>query len=308
MPLPLLPRNINDPTAQDSRERALMKEFQRRLRLIGRDIKAILDRQQHSIITLNAIDIEVKKYNFNISETEYDFIGSEIDNLIDRIILEGGDQGKLWLMTGFVEKSYQQGTAMAWANLRVQSEDYRLSRPDLTSILTSPAYRRRLGYIKAREFEEMKGFTAQLKKDYRFALLDGMAQGMNPLAIADNITQTTGEAITRTRRIARTEITTALKRAILDESEDASERLGLKMLMMHISALSPTTRASHAARHAKLYTFEQARAWMSTVPNQINCKCSQVSVLVEENGTPLTPGIIARAEKMRPADYEPVDD
>lgn len=308
MPLPLLPRNINDPTAQDSRERALMREFQRRLKMIGRDIKAILDRQQHSIITLNAIDIEVKKYNFNISETEYDFIGSEIDNLIDRIILEGGDQGKLWLMTGFVEASYQQGTAMAWANLKVQSKDYRLSRPDLTSILTSPAYRRRLGYIKAREFEEMKGFTAQLKKDYRFALLDGMAQGMNPLAIAANITQTTGEAITRTRRIARTEITTALKRARLDEAEDTSERLGLKLMMMQISALSPTTRASHAARHAKLYTFEQVRAWMSTVPNMINCKCTFVEILVNDDGTPFTPGIIARAEKMRPADYEPVDD
>jgi len=308
MPLPLLPRNINDPTAQDVRERALIKEFKRRIDKIGSGVKAILDRQQPTSITLNALDIEVKKYEFNIDEAQYDFLGSELDSLIDRLILEGADRGSLWLMTGYVQPAYQQGTAMAWGNLKVQSKDYRLSRPDLESILTSAPYRRRLGYIKSREFEEMKGLSAQLKKDYRFALLDGMAQGMNPLAIADKITQTTGEAITRTRRVARTEITTALKRARLDEAEDTSERLGLKLMMMQISALSPTTRASHAARHAKLYTLEQVRAWMSTVPNMIACKCTFIEVLVNDDGTPFAPGIIARAEKMRPDDYEPVDD
>lgn len=304
MPLPLLPRNINDPTGQDSRERRAIADFTRRIKAIGQHARGVLADHKPSVMTLNALDVEVKKYQFNIDENEYDFIGDELDNLIDRLILEGGDSARLWLTVGYVQPAFQQGAAMAYSNLSIQSKAYKLSRPNLESVLMSPAYRRRLGYVKSREFEEMKGLTADLKRAYRTSLLDGMAQGLNPLTIAENIAATTDTSIVRATRIARTEVTLALKRSRVDEGEDAAANLGLNIRMMQLSALSPTTRLSHAQRHAKLYTFEQVRVWLATSPNSINCKCTFVEVLVKADGTPLTPQIIERAKKMRPDGFD----
>lgn len=302
MPLPLLPRNIKDPTGQDKRERGAIADFERRIKRIGASLKAILKRQYYTVLTLNAAEFTQKKYQFNVDTLLMDSVGLEIDNLIDRIILDGGDARNLWLMTGYVEPAYQQGTGAAYTNLSIQSSAYKLSRPDLASVLTSAPYLLRLGYIRAREFEEMKALSASMKATYRSILLDGMAQGINPLQIAENITAQTGHDIKRTRRIARTEVTIALRRARIDEAEDAAATLALPIRMMQISALSATTRLSHALRHAVLFTFEEVREWMSTSPNMINCKCTFVEVLVDENGKPWTPSVIDRAKAMMPVD------
>lgn len=302
MPPPLLPRNIKDPTGQDKRERGAIADFERRIKRIGAGLKAILKRQHYTVLTLNAAEFTQKKYQFNVDTLLMDSVGLEIDNLIDRIILDGGDARNLWLMTGYVEPAYQQGTGAAYTNLSIQSSAYKLSRPELVSVLTSAPYLLRLGYIRAREFEEMKALSASMKATYRSILLDGMAQGINPLQIAENITAQTGHDIKRTRRIARTEVTTALRRARIDEAEDAAATLTLPIRLMQISALSATTRLSHALRHAVLFTFEEVREWMSTSPNMINCKCTFIEVLVDENGKPWTPSIIDRAKAMIPVD------
>ncbi|PVP08902.1 phage head morphogenesis protein, partial [Salmonella enterica subsp. enterica serovar Agona] len=50
-------------------------------------------------------------------------------------------------------------------------------------------------------------------------------------------------------------------------------------------------------RHGKLYTTEEVREWYSINGNAINCKCTQVSVLVDEAGNPLYPNVIDMARK-----------
>lgn len=270
MPLPLLPRNINDPTGQDRRERGAINQFTLKMRQIGRGVKAILDALPVSVITLNAAGDELKRYNFNVDTIKMDLIASDISALIDEILLQGGSR-ELWFLTQYVAPSYQQGTAMAQVNLATQSSAYALSRPTLESVLLSPAYRTRLGYLRAREWEEMKGLAETTKTGMTRILFSGMAQGINPNVIATQLAKETDMDIVRARRIARTEINTAFRQARLDEAEDAQITLGILTKMMQISALSATTRPSHAARHAKLYTIAEVRVWMSTSPNMINC-------------------------------------
>lgn len=76
-----------------------------------------------------------------------------------------------------------------------------------------------------------------------------------------------------------------------------ADRLGIRYLHMHLSALSPTTRPSHAARHGHLYTEEEMQEWWASDENDVECKCSTVMILVDENGDPMTPSIIERARK-----------
>ncbi len=144
----------------------------------------------------------------------------------------------------------------------------------------------------------MKGLTAEVKANMTRVLTDGLARGLNPLEIARTLKATTSLSQARANRIARTEITTALRRARLDESDDARDRFGLKSLMMQISALSPTTRKWHAERHGQLFTSDEVREWLATGANSINCKCVFISVLVDDDGNPLNPIIQERAQKM----------
>jgi len=57
----------------------------------------------------------------------------------------------------------------------------------------------------------------------------------------------------------------------MDEAEQTTADLGFRVMMLHLSALSPTTRASHAARHGKLYTVQDVRIWYTQNANPINC-------------------------------------
>lgn len=281
-----------------------MAEFEKRIRKIGKGMQDILARQHYSVITLNAIAATMKRYEFLVDEDSLDLTGDEIDALVETMIMQGQDRQRLWFSNEYVVPAYQQGTGMAYANIALQSKPYKMLYPDLVSLLSTPEYRRRIGYIKGREFEEIKGFSSKMKTDLRVILMDGMAQGLNPLVIAEQISDQTETSIKDANRIARTEITTALKRARADEAEMAMNNLGLPIMMMQISALSSTTRLSHALRHAKLFTVQQMRDWMSTSPNMINCKCTFVEVMVDEDGTPWVPEIIERARAMWPEDAQ----
>lgn len=299
----IFPRSYEDPTGQDRRERGAMKEFAKRFRGIRKDMLELLASVKSRKMTLSApllTNAEVIRYEFEVDTLVMDRIGDEIDGIVDRWLeVDNNPPQSQWFIAGYVAPAYQQGTAMAVANLSTQSAAYKATRQSLTALLQTDAYRTRLGYIQARSFEAMKLRSSQTKEVMRMALLDGMAQGMNPLDIANNINRDTDLGIVRSRRIARTEITTAMRRSRIEEAEQTTIDLGLNIRMMQLSALSPTTRMTHARRHGKLYTFEQAKMWMATSPNMINCKCTFVEVMVDDKGKPIVGGIVERAEQVR---------
>jgi len=160
----------------------------------------------------------------------------------------------------------------------------------------SEPYQRRMTLVYTRVFEEMKGLSAEVKRNMARVLTEGIGRGLHPSVVAKNLTAQAGVEKRRANRIARTELTTALRRARWDEADEATRDLGLNILLLHYSALSPTTRQSHAIRHAHLYTTEEVRQWYAIGANAINCKCSQVEVLVDAKGNPLNSKIIEMAQ------------
>lgn len=235
-------------------------------------------------------------YRFDLDENVLARMNEEIALIINTMLLEGGERS-LWFMDAYVRPAYQQGSAQSHANLTVQSAEYALSRPTLESVLLSEPYRRRIGLVRAREFEQMRGLTEWMRGDLGATLARGMANGQNPRTIARDIRDRIGASQSRAERIARTEITAALKNARLDEDADARDRLGIRMLQMQLSAFSPTTRPTHAARNARLFSEQEVREWRSRDGNDINCRCAFTAVLVDDKNNPLTPEIIERAKK-----------
>jgi SPP1 gp7 family putative phage head morphogenesis protein len=290
---PILPANKQDPTGVDRLERGAMREFGRRMRKIARGYVEILNRIPAEI-AVNKATTPVKRYAFRLDAALLMALLGEGSSLVDSILLEGGERN-LWFFDAYVAVAYRRGTAQEFANLAQQSPAYKAGQQDLAAIMRSDPYRRRMALVQAREFEEMQKLAGDVRADMTRILTEGIGRGLNPRTIARNLTDQAGIEHRRANKIARTEITTALRRARWDESDEATDEYGLRGKQMHLSALSPTTRATHAARHGNLYTTEQVRDWYSQDGNSINCKCSQTFVLVDENGKPLVPAIQQRA-------------
>ena len=289
----ILPTSKTDPTGVERLERGAIREFQRRLRRVAGAYIAALNR-------IPAEPAVNRRYVFRLESTLLAVVFAQADVATDAELLEGGERN-LWFFESFVGIADRRGTAQAFANLSQQSDVYRAGRVDLASLLQSPPYQARIALVRARQFEEMKGLTAQVKADMARVLSDGIGRGLNPLEVARNLNEQVGLEMSRARRIARTEIPMALRRARWDERDAAADAYGLDSKLMHISALSETTRATHSERHAHLFTSDEVRDWYSQDGNAINCKCSQVEVLVDEEGKPLVPQIVERAKQNKAA-------
>lgn len=285
---PILPRNYQDPTGADALERRAMKDFARRMNKISKAYKAALDKIPSSL-AVNA------RYEYQLNPTLLSIILNDASYLVDQVLLDGNEYG-LWFYE-YVDLASEKGTGQSFYNLSQQSPVYAAGRESLASILASEPYQQRMALVHARVFEEMKGLTAEVKRDMSRVLTDGVGRGLNPREVARNLTEQVGIEKRRANRIARTEVTTALRRAKWDEDDEAQELYGLKTRLLHISALSPTTRRTHAARHAHLYTNEEVREWYAKDANSINCKCSQQSVLVDDSGNPVYPDVITKLKQ-----------
>lgn len=269
-----------------------MRDFGRRVRKIACGYVQILNRIPAEIVT-NRASTDTTRYTYRLDAALLMALLGEGSALVDSILLEGGEHN-LWFFEAYVAVAYRRGTAQEFANLAQQSPAYLAGQQDLAAIMRSDPYRRRMALVQAREFEEMQKLAGDVRVNMTRILTEGIGRGLNPRSIARALTDQAKIESRRANRIARTEVTTALRRARLDESEDAQERYGLRTMELYLSALSPTTRATHAARHGNLYTTDELREWWAG-PESINCKCSATSVLVDENGKPLVPAIQQRA-------------
>lgn len=259
--MPIYPSNDADPTAQARRESAAAAALRRKVRQAARLYRQLLDRIEFRVIETNA-----RVYEFRTLPAVLELMIAETDRLVDEIFLRDR-----WFFDSYIEPAYIQGTNQSMANLAAQSAAYRATRPTLQQLLMSEPYQRRLGLLRAREFELMKGFTAETRTALAGALTRGLATGLGPKVIAKDIAKATGVSERRADRIARTEVNNALTNARMDEALQAEQDIGLRTRVMHVSAFSPTTRPDHASRHGKLFTVAAQKEWWSQDGNRINC-------------------------------------
>lgn len=283
---PILPTNPADPSGQSRREAGAMNEMSKRVRACGKAYRDSLDN-----ITFLAVNAQA--YQFLTSPDAIDMLLSDLGMIVEQIMNRGG----LWLFTGYVKAAYQQGTGKANASIANQSKLYAEARP-LETLLTSPPYLKRLGLLRGREFNEMAGIVGDIKTTLARTLTQGLADGVGPLEIGRRITESTGVVENRANRIARTETGEALREGRLAETEDA-QSLGINVGVMHLSALSPTSRQGHVARHGWVGTVAEERAWYAEGANKINCKCSPSEMLLDDDGKPMFEDAVERTRAAR---------
>ena len=296
----VLPTRLEkDPTQQAGNRRKAKAEIARRIKATQEPILALLDA------------IPVRSVEVNATVYRYDLVADrliDINNEIRRIIFGSlGLQDRYlngWFFERYLGISYRQGTAQAAARISsmmppVDDDIFgplTTVRPqlELENILMSEPYKRRIELVYARAFENMKGFAGSAADDLARVLATGVANGKSPREIGRNMRSVfTDLQSWRALRIARTEINKAFTDARAEQTVDARDRLGLDVMVMHVSALVPNTRRSHAARHGKIYTVEEQNNWWNLSSNRINCLCSTVEILYID-GKPVQKSLIER--------------
>ncbi|MGX5076011.1 phage minor head protein [Enterobacter mori] len=311
--LPIVPRSKVDPTRSAKQVTAIYRDIEERYLGIKRALKALFDRRltgrEREVNSHNWHFLchdhgeDMRLYQVNAGKFIYDMSAQELADLLEAVqsilddyLLDGGEQN-LWAMD-YVVAEAQRGTLEAFNNLSQQSQMY-ASQTTLQQLLSSPGYLNQISAARLTTFSDWKVISDTARGDLTNIITDAVARGVNPRETASVISKRLDVSMSKAKNIAQTEQVGALREAQWNETEWASDRLGLNTGLLHLSALKPTTRQTHAFWHGKVRTVQAVRDWYAIDGNKYHCYCGQIPVLLNEDGSIFNEGLADKLAKER---------
>ena len=291
-----------DPAGQSRNRAKATRLFQARLTIAEREVKAIFrsiprKRTTKAILPNESVDVV---YGYDLSTTGAIALQFDIRNALDDALQAGNRivPPSPWWWEPLLEQPYRQGTleeirdfnqliSQAAAAGATGASGLPLLVTDPTDVLLSADYLSRVRSVTVRNYGLIKTLSERTAEQVIFQINDGIQAGNTPGEIRDAIIKRFDVSRSSAKRIADTEINRAYTDSRLDAADSAAERSGLRAGVLHISALIPTTRSSHAARHGNAYTTASQRKWWNSGgngTNRINCLCNVRSVLIDSSG------------------------
>lgn len=234
-------------------------------------------------------------YQVNAGAYIYDMTAQQLADLLERMqliiddyLLEGGSNN-LWALD-YVAAEFERGTQSAYTNLSAQSQVY-AQQTTMQALLSSPAYQNQVAAAYVSTYSDWKGISDAARADLANVISDAIGRGVNPRETARIISKRLDVSMGKAKTIAQTEQVGALREANWSETDWASERLGLNTGLLHLSALKPTTRQTHAFWHGKVRTVAEVREWYAVNGNKYHCYCGQIPVLINDDGRIFNEGL-----------------
>lgn len=313
---PIVPRNKADPTQSYRAVNKMFRDIESRYLGIKTALRSLfyqrlVGRESASNAQSTHAMHDGMLYQVNAGAFIYDMTAQQLADLLERVqvilddyLLEGIGQD-IWALT-YIAEEYQRGTLNAYTNLSVQSPVYE-AQTTLVQLLSSPAYQNQIGAAYVAAYSDWKGISDKARADLANVIADAIGRGINPRETASIVSKRLDVSMTQAKVIAQTEQVGALRQAQWQETDWARDRLGLNTKVLWLSALKPTTRAWHAARHGRTYTTEEVKAFYAENGNRYNCYCSQIPVIVNEDGGIFNEGMTDKLAKERKA-WQSIDD
>ena len=281
-------------------KRALKALFDQRL--TGRE-REVNSHNWHFLCHVNGAEptlyqVNAGKFIYDMSAQELAELLEAVQGILDDYLLDGGEQN-LWAMD-YVVAEAQRGTLEAFNNLSLQSQVY-ASQTTLQQLLSSPGYLNQIASARLTTFSDWKVISDTARGDLTNIITDAVARGVNPRETASVISKRLDVSMSKAKNIAQTEQVGALREAQWNETDWASERLGLNTGLLHLSALKPTTRTTHAFWHGKVRTVQEVRDWYAVDGNKYHCYCSQIPVLLNDDGSIFSEGLADKLARERKA-------
>lgn len=271
-------------------KRALKALFDQRL--TGRE-REINSHNWHFLCHDHGTDMRLYQVNagnfiYDMSVQELADLLEAVQGILDDYLLDGGEQN-LWAMD-YVVAEAQRGTLEAFNNLSQQSQVY-ASQTTLQQLLSSPGHLNQVAAARLTTFSDWKVISDTARGDLTNIITDAVARGVNPRETASVISKRLDVSMSKAKNIAQTEQVGALRQAQWNETDWAADRLGLNTGLLHLSALKPTTRTTHAFWHGKVRTVQAVRDWYAVDGNKYHCYCSQIPVLLNDDGSIFNEGL-----------------
>lgn len=318
--LPIVPRSKVDPTRSAKQVTAMFRDIEERYLGIKRALKSLFDQRMtgrerevnshswHFLCHVNGEDqrlyqVNAGKFIYDMTPQELAELLEAVQGILDQFLLEGGEQNQ-WAMD-YVVAEAQRGTLEAFNNLSQQSQVY-ASQTTLQQLLSSPGYQNQIASARLTTFSDWKAISDAARADLTGIITDAVARGVNPRETASVISKRLDVSMSRAKNIAQTEQVGALRQAQWNETDWAADRLGLNTGLLWLSALKPTTREWHRARHGKVFTTEEVRDFYAEKGNRYNCYCAQVPALLDDNGKLFNEGLSDKLAAERKA-WKPVE-
>ncbi|WP_369163442.1 phage minor head protein [Klebsiella variicola] len=316
---PIIPRSKVDPTQSAKPVSKMFQDIEGRYLDIKRRLKVLFDQRltgrqrevngDRSWLMCNNEGAEPSLYQVNAGTYIYDMTAAQLADLLQIVqtilgdaLLDGGSQN-LWALD-YVAAEYERGTQQAFTNLSVQSPVY-ASQTTLQQLLSSPAYQNQIASAYISTYSDWKGISDIARADLANVIADAIGRGINPRETASIVSKRLDVSMSKAKTIAQTEQVGALRQAQWSETDWAAERLGLNTGLLHLSALKPTTRTTHAFWHGKVRTVQEVRDWYAVDGNRYHCYCSQIPVLLNDDGSIFNKGLAERLAKEREQWLEP---
>ena len=214
--------------------------------------------------------------------------------LNDEFGTQGDTPGPGWFWASEIEPPYRQGTVeevnkvnqliVAAILAGLITDPFVRQIPD-DVILQSTEYQATLRGAVVRNYGMIKSLSDRTSAQVIQEINSGVSGGFSPTDISKNISNRFKVSKSNAKRIADTEINRAYNDSKLKAAKTIETRTGQRTCVLHISALLPVTRDTHADRHGKAYTVEDQQKWWDTGVNRINCKCSTSTALIQDDGT-----------------------
>lgn len=283
---------LDDPTGIAGLRGRTLRAMKKQCRLSEADVKAfvrnVFDRH------LVGIETNATTYVYEYSPDAAAITNRQIKSLIYRHMLGTNEPiwSLQWWMNSYLKQSFDRGARdslqsaknLSPASIVGPELSQEIRSTEVDQVLQQPYYRRRLEAAYGRTFNEMVGFSDTTAKQVSGILGRAITSGVNYRAVAKEFNKVFDDmAGYRSERIVRTEMNKINNDAYTDNTKQLNATIyndsAYEVAVMHLSALTPTTRNSHAFRHGRVYTPEEQNEWWDSGSNRIQCLCSVTDVL-----------------------------
>lgn len=305
---PVIPRNKADPTQSSRPVNRMFRDIESRYYQIKVDLRQLFDEQLigreveansqsgYAVHGQVFYQVNIGRYIYDLSARALSRLLESVQGILDRHLLDGGEQN-LWAMT-YITDEYERGTQQAFTNLSVQSVIYE-QQTSLAQLLTSPGYLNQIAATQVATYSEWRSVSDKARGDLANIITDAVARGINPRETARIVSERLDVSMSSAKRVAMTEQLGALRQAQSNEADWSRERLGLNTAILWISALLPTSRQTHVARHGHTYSTEEVADFYSRNGNRYNCHCATVPCILDEKGKIVNAGLVEKLAKER---------
>lgn len=278
---PKIPVSKTDPVGANRRLSKANKQIESRYKRLKSSVIELF--RTIPVSAVNAQDTYGYRYDFSAIRAAQ--FNEALQQLIDEILLDDTqpmNAGQFW-MSVEVADAYGAGTVEAQQQLAAMSPTYATQRT-ITDIIYSAPYIQRLSIANAATYSDWVGLSDAARNDLSQIIMNAIAVGANPRDIESDIATRVGVRESRAKNIAQSELTGILRKSQADEVQESKVLLGLNSALFWISALLPTTRLTHAIRHARVFSPEQCEEFYSKDGNRYRCHCGQTPCMLDDNG------------------------